>query len=77
MPALWLCANAQHGHAHMGSAWTLARLLMFVLRLEQLCHVQALEEKNREVAGDEGSDDDFEEGMGDIDVESKPALAID
>ena len=39
--------------------------------------VQALEEKNREVAGDEGSDDDFEEGMGDIDVESKPALAID
>ena len=44
---------------------------------EQVECVQALEEKNREVAGDEGSDDDFEEGMGDIDVESKPALAID
>ena len=36
-----------------------------------------LENKNREVAGDDDSDEDFEEGMGDIDVESKPALAID
>ncbi|KAK9805915.1 hypothetical protein WJX73_004703 [Symbiochloris irregularis] len=38
--------------------------------------MKALEEKNREVAGDDESDDDFEEGMGDIDVE-KPALELE
>ena len=39
--------------------------------------MKALEEKNREVAGDDDSEEDFEEGMGDLDVEAKPALAMD
>lgn len=39
--------------------------------------MRVLEEKNKEVAGDDDSEEDFEEGMGDIDVTAKPALAID
>jgi hypothetical protein len=38
--------------------------------------LKALEEQNREVAGDDDSEEDFEEGMGDIDVEAQPAMAI-
>ena len=40
--------------------------------------MKVLEEKNREVAGDDDSDEDFEDqGMGNIDVEGKPALAME
>lgn len=41
------------------------------LLTEQL---EKLESANKEVDGDEDSDDADEEGMGDIDVESGPAL---
>ena len=35
------------------------------------------ENANKEVAGDSDSDDDFEEGMGDIDVEKASGLTIE
>lgn len=35
------------------------------------------ENANKEVAGDSDSDEDFEEGMGDIDVEKGAGLTID
>lgn len=38
--------------------------------------LKELAEQNKEVAGDDDSDDDFEEGMGDIDVEAQPAMAF-
>lgn len=35
------------------------------------------ENANKEVAGDSDSEDDFEEGMGDIDVEKASGLTIE
>lgn len=35
------------------------------------------ENANKEVAGDSDSEDDFEEGMGDIDVEKPTGLTIE
>ena len=50
---------------------------MFPSLCNMAARVQALEEKNKEVAGDDDSDEDFEEGMGDIDVDAKPAMALE
>ena len=35
-----------------------------------------LERKNMEVAGDSDSEEEYEEGMGDIDVEAPAALSV-
>ena len=36
-----------------------------------------MEEANREVSGDEDSEESFEEGMGDIDIEKKDAFVVE
>ena len=38
--------------------------------------LEELEKANEEVAGDSDSGDDEDEGMGDVDVEGAPALAV-
>jgi hypothetical protein len=38
--------------------------------------LKELAEQNKEVAGDDDSEEDFEEGMGDIDVEGPAAMAF-
>ena len=37
----------------------------------------ALAQANQEVAGDSDSEEDDEEGMGDIDVDAPPALSVE
>lgn len=39
--------------------------------------LKKLEESNAEVDGDAGSDSDYEEGMGNVDVEAAPALTVE
>ena len=45
-------------------------------RLLAVLQMTELEAKNKEVAGDTDSEEDFEEGMGDIDVEAPTGLTV-
>ena len=64
-------------YAPLGLGCRVLLLRTAAVLLTDWCDVQALEEKNKEVAGDDDSDEDFEEGMGDIDVDAKPAMALE
>ena len=47
------------------------------LKVVFLLQMTALAQANQEVAGDSDSEEDDEEGMGDIDVDAPPALSVE